>query len=52
MSNKMRKNEDGDFDNSIETIDNENIIAVILFIKGWPEDSDFMDNIINLYITD
>ncbi|CAD8109987.1 unnamed protein product [Paramecium primaurelia] len=50
MSNKMRKDESED--DEIEVIDNENIMAVILFEKGWPEDSDFINNLINLYITD
>ncbi|CAD8204256.1 unnamed protein product [Paramecium octaurelia] len=50
MSNKMRKKDSED--DRIEVVDNEDIIAVILFEKGWPEDPDFINNIINLYITD
>ncbi|CAK61201.1 unnamed protein product (macronuclear) [Paramecium tetraurelia] len=50
MSNKMRKKDSED--DRIEIVDNEDIIAVILFEKGWPDDPDFINNMINLYVTD
>ncbi|CAD8124441.1 unnamed protein product [Paramecium sonneborni] len=50
VSNKMRK--DDSLDDSLEFIENENIVAVILFEKGWPQDQNFINNISNVFITD